>query len=140
MYSFADKDLVVLVDNKLTMSQQYALAAKNASHIRQTIASGSKEAVLPLYSAQMRHTWVMCPVLGCLVQNRHGYTGVTPPENHKDDELTGMSVTWREAESVHHREEKAQGDIPQVYKYLGDCVKEKEPNFSEVSSDKTRGN
>lgn len=49
-------------------------------------------------------------------------------------ELTGTSVTRGEAERG--EEDKVQGDILQLYKYLEDCVNEKEPNFSVVSSDK----
>ena len=51
-------DLRVLMDTKLSMSQQRALAAKAANDIlgciRQSIASRSRELILPLYSALVR--------------------------------------------------------------------------------------
>ena len=61
--SFAEKGLGVLVDNKLTMSQQCALAAKVANSqkanncIRRSVASRLRVVSLPLYSALVRHVW-----------------------------------------------------------------------------------
>ena len=57
-WSSAEKDLTVLKDNRLTMSQQCALVAKKASGIleciKKSMARRSREEILPIHSPLVR--------------------------------------------------------------------------------------
>ncbi|TRZ23569.1 hypothetical protein HGM15179_003533 [Zosterops borbonicus] len=88
--SSAEKELAVLVDNKLSMSQQSDLGAKDTKGvlgcIRKSFASRSREVILPLYSALVR------PHLECCVQ-------FWAPQDKRDMELLKW-VQWRATKSI----------------------------------------
>ncbi|KAK4816307.1 LOW QUALITY PROTEIN: hypothetical protein QYF61_014605 [Mycteria americana] len=142
--SLPGKDLGILADEKLDTSWQCALAAQKASCIlgciKRSVASRSREVILPLYSALVRPApGVLCPALEPAVQERHGAVRAGPRKATKM--IRRLEHLCYEDRLGDLDKRRLQGDLIAAFQHLkGDYKKDGDRLFSRVCSSRTRGN
>jgi len=131
------EDLGVLVDEKLSMTQQCVLAAQKASCalgcIPSSVGSRVREGVLPLCSALVRPPpGVVYPALEPSAQDRHGPVGAAPEEATamvREQEHLCCAERLRELGLFILEKRRLWEDLRAAYQYLKGPARKLERDF-----------